>query len=177
MALAGSLALLMCPSPALGAESSRSVDSAHPVLGALDGSRPSPAAAEPTTVPASAGVEGSHIVEPGDTVSTIAARHGLRTADVLAINGLSWSSVIQPGQVLILAASAENAAPPVTPPAAPAAGGAHVVQGGDTISSVAQQHGLSIDAVLAANGLGWSSIIYPGQTLVIPGAGGGHPEC
>ena len=41
-------------------------------------------------------------MQRGDTVSAIAARFGLRTADVLALNGLGWSSIIYPGQVLRL---------------------------------------------------------------------------
>ncbi len=44
------------------------------------------------------------------------------------------------------------------------------MRGGDTISGIARQHGVSVQAIFAANGLGWSSIIYPGQSLAIPGA-------
>jgi LysM repeat protein len=41
-------------------------------------------------------------VELGDTISEIATRHGLPTADVLARNGLSWKTPIFPGQILSL---------------------------------------------------------------------------
>jgi LysM repeat protein len=41
-------------------------------------------------------------VELGDTVSEIATKHGLPTADVLARNGLSWKTPIFPGQILSL---------------------------------------------------------------------------
>ena len=119
----------------------------------------------------------THTVQPGDTVSAIAARHGLRTVDVLAINGLDWSSVIVPGQVLILAAVAADAAPQAPAPPAPPASGAssYAVQGGDTISAIARLHGLSIQDLFAANGLDWSSTIYPGQTLAIPGGASAAP--
>jgi len=171
VALAGSLAVLMSAAPAHAAEPSRSGDSASPrMLAALDGSStarvPTPSAVQ---IPASAAPE-TYEVQSGDTVATIAARHGLRTTDVLAINGLTWSSIIYPGQVLRLAAAPADPPPPA--PAAPAAptAGSYVVVGGDTISSIAAHHGMSIQAVLGANGLDWSSIIYPGQTLAIPGA-------
>ena len=171
VALAGSLAVLMSAAPAHAAEPSRSGDSASPrMLAALDGSStarvPTPSAVK---IPASAAPE-TYEVQSGDTVATIAARHGLRTTDVLAINGLTWSSIIYPGQVLRLAAAPADPPPPA--PAAPAAptAGSYVVVGGDTISSIAAHHGMSIQAVLGANGLDWSSIIYPGQTLAIPGA-------
>ena len=120
VALAGSLAVLMSAAPAHAAEPSRSGDSASPrILSALDGSSavrvPTPSSVR---IPASAAPE-TYEVQSGDTVATIAARHGLRTTDVLAINGLTWSSIIYPGQVLRLAAAPADPPPPA--PAAPAA--------------------------------------------------------
>jgi LysM repeat protein len=177
VALAGSLALLMSAAPAHAGEPMKSGDRAPRPLTGLDASRATAPTASPASVRISAtGTPETYTVQPGDTVSTIAARHGLRTTDVLAINGLSWSSVIHPGQVLHLAAAAPPAPPPaeVPAPVAPTAG-SYIVQGGDTISSIAERHGVSIDAVLGANGLGWSSIIYPGQTLAIPGSAAAAP--
>ena len=165
-ALAGSLAILMTAAPAQAAEPLSSDLRTTSLLGTLGGGGVLAAA----TVAAVAGE--THTVQPGDTVSAVAARHGLRTVDVLAINGLDWSSVIVPGQVLTLAAAAADApSPPVALPAPPAsAAGSYTVQGGDTISAIARLHSLPIPDLFAANGLDWSSIIYPGQTLVIPGA-------
>ena len=109
-------------------------------------------------------------VASGDTVSSIAGRYGLSTASVLALNGLGWKSIIYPGQLLTLSKSA--AAPIVTP--APTAGtgtgtGRYKIVTGDTISHIAASFGVSTQSVLSANSLGWSSVIYPGQTLAIPG--------
>jgi len=115
----------------------------------------------------------TYTVVPGDTVSSIAGRYGLSTASVLALNGLSWKSLIFPGQVLKLSASTTSATP-AAPTAAPpvGAGGRYTVVRGDTISAIASRFGVTTQAVLAANGLRWSSIIYPGQTIAIPA--GGH---
>ncbi|MCU1579165.1 MAG: LysM peptidoglycan-binding protein [Rhodoglobus sp.] len=122
------------------------------------------AAAASTT---SAGAPAMYRVTAGDTVSDIAGRFGLSTASVLALNGLSWSSLIFPGQELKLAG---GTVPLVElPPAAPSASGNYTIVTGDTISAIADRFGVSTLSVLTANGLGWSSIIYPGQTLVIPG--------
>ncbi|WP_182490147.1 LysM peptidoglycan-binding domain-containing protein [Microcella alkalica] len=107
-----------------------------------------------------------YTVEAGDTVSAIAARFGLSTAGVLALNGLSWKSVIFPGQVLKLTSAptkGATASAPVSP------GGAYQVRSGDTVSAIAARFGVSTKSILDVNGLGWSSIIYPGQTLLIPG--------
>ena len=126
------------------------------------------AAAVGAPAPASTPAPETYVVQRGDTVSAIAARHGLRTADVLAINGLSWSSIIYPGQVLRLTPGAASAPAPAP---APSAGTTYTVRAGDTISAIARRHGVSTTAMLAANGLGWSSIIYPGQVVKIPGGG------
>jgi LysM repeat protein len=56
-------------------------------------------------------------------------------------------------------------------PATPgAASGTYAIQKGDTLSGVAARHGVTVQALFAANGLGWGSIIYPGQKVVITGA-------
>ena len=111
----------------------------------------------------------TYTVQAGDTVSRIAARFDLRIGDVLALNGLGWSTPIHPGQVLKLVGAA---APPPAAAATPALStSAYAVAAGDTVSGIAQRHGVMTDALLAVNGLGRSSIIYPGQTLKIPAAG------
>lgn len=105
-------------------------------------------------------------VVPGDTVSSIAQRFGLSTAAILALNGLSWKSTIFPGQVLALTTS------PVKTTGTPApvtSAGRYTVVKGDTISALAARFGISTQSILDANGLAWTSIVYPGQTLVIPG--------
>ena len=109
----------------------------------------------------------SYVVQAGDTIATIAGRFGLRTVDVLTWNGLSWRSVIYPGQTITLQASA--AAAPATPAPAPAAAQTHTVVAGDTVYGIAQKYGTSVDAVLAANGLTRASVIYPGQQLAVAG--------
>ena len=116
-----------------------------------------------------------YTVEPGDTVSGIAGKYGLSTASVLALNGLGWSSMIFPGQELKLSAAGTVA--PAEAPSEATPSGRYTIVAGDTISGIADSFGVSTLSVLTANGLGWSSIIYPGQTLAIPGLiGPGTPD-
>ncbi len=125
-------------------------------------------AALPRVLP-TAPAPATYTVQEGDTVFSIAQRFDLRTVDVLTWNGLGWRSVIYPGQTLALAAPASAPTPAV--PAAPApAAATHTVVAGDTIFAIAQKHGTSVDTVLAANGLGRDSVIYPGQTIAIAAA-------
>lgn len=50
-------------------------------------------------------------------------------------------------------------------------GTVHVVQAGDTLYSIARRYGVSVDAIVAANGIVNPSLIYVGQRLVIPTGG------
>ena len=109
----------------------------------------------------------TYMVAAGDTVSGIAGRFGLATASVLALNGLGWKSIIFAGQTLKLTASGAVPAVKVT---AQKATTRYTIQTGDTIGGIAAKLGLSTQVLLSANGLGWSSIIYPGQTIAIPGS-------
>ncbi|GAA1949049.1 hypothetical protein GCM10009776_08880 [Microbacterium deminutum] len=164
-ALAGSIALALSGTPANAVDTR----SDQRMLRAL----PASADRAPATLRALRGASGAlpanYIVKRGDTINAIATRFGLRTVDVLALNGLSWKSVIYPGQVLRLTGSAAAAQTAPVAAAPRAASGTYTIKAGDTISSIAQRHGLSVRSVLAANRLGWSSVIYPGQKLVIPG--------
>ena len=44
----------------------------------------------------------------------------------------------------------------------------HTVQEGDTLGAIAQAHGVSVDDLIAANGLTDPNLLYVGQTLIVP---------
>jgi LysM repeat protein len=136
-----------------------------------------------TTAPPQASNSGRYTIVAGDTVGKIAAKFGLATNTVLSANGLSTSSIIYPGQTLAIPTTSPAAFTPapvahVTPivtPTPPATIGttpitsSYVVTSGDTISKIATKFGISIQSILNANNLSWSSIIYTGRTITIPG--------
>lgn len=117
----------------------------------------------------------THTVAPGQTLSGIAAAHGLSTASLAAANGISPETHVLAGATLTL--PAPGTAPPT--PSAPAAGG-YLVQPGDSLSVVAARHGLSSSQLAAANGLDPTGWLLNGATLQIPAAGAapgaGAPE-
>jgi LysM repeat protein len=147
----------------------------------LTGSTPAPAAPKPSapakTAPATSASGGGrvYVVKPGDTLSAIAARHGVGLSEVFKWNGLGMSSVIYPGQKVKVGGGSSTPAPsaPAAPKPsapAPASSGSYTIKAGDTLSGIAARNGVRLSDVLSANRLTMSSIIYPGQKLVIPGA-------
>ncbi|MGB3414330.1 MAG: LysM peptidoglycan-binding domain-containing protein [Microbacteriaceae bacterium] len=114
----------------------------------------------------------SYTVKKGDTVSGIAQQHGISTASILALNGLGWSSLIFPGQQLLLSkGSVTPITPAPTPAPAPQPGNSsdsYTVKAGDTVSGIAAKFGVSTQGILDLNGLNWKSIIYPKQVLKVP---------
>jgi LysM repeat protein len=145
----------------------RTAASAHSLIPARQLASHIPARAVPMTrTPA------TYTVRTGDTVSAIAARHGLDTQDVLRLNNLSPRSLIHPGEKLRLSGS------PAASPGFAARDGAHsrasgaqyVVRAGDTMSAIAVRHGVSLGGLLSANSLSMRSVIYPGQKIRITGS-------
>ncbi|MET4096531.1 LysM peptidoglycan-binding domain-containing protein [Arthrobacter sp. UYCu712] len=149
----------------------------------LGGNPPAPAAPAATPAPAAPASTGSaYTVKAGDTLGAIAARHGVKLSEVFGWNGLNMGSIIYPGQKIKIGAgtaapSAPSPAPaapaPVAPAATPApaapASGSYTIKAGDTLSGIAAKNGVKLADILSANRLTMSSIIYPGQKLVLSG--------
>ena len=99
---------------------------------------------------------GIYVVQPGDTLFSLARRAGLSVAAVQAANGLQ-DTLIAVGQRLRL-------------PGAVASGAYRVVRG-DTLFDIALRYGISVSELRANNGL-IGSDIFDGQVLVVGSAVG-----
>lgn len=122
-----------------------------------------PAVAAPVTSSA------TYTVKNGDSLGGIARRLGVVLADLLSANGLTLTSTIHPGDLLVVPGVAPAAATTTTPtPAAPLA---YVVVAGDFLFGVAKKLGVTVPALLAANSLTIASVITPGQALAVPAGG------
>jgi LysM repeat protein len=119
-----------------------------------------------------------HVVQAGENLFRISLRYNTTVDAIMAANGLT-SIYIYVGQELMIpgAGDAAPAEPAPTEPsgAAPAAGD-YVVKAGDTLSSIAVRYGVSVWALIQANGLTSWSLIYVGQSLAIPGMEGPSPN-
>ncbi|MCU1405925.1 MAG: LysM peptidoglycan-binding protein [Glaciihabitans sp.] len=116
-----------------------------------------------------------YTIAKGDTVGGIASKFGVSVASILAANSLDVSSVIYAGRTLNIPGGGETVVSAPTSVAAatsPSAAGSYTIKPGDTITGIAKQFGIGTQALLEANGLSASSIIFSDQKLVIPAAGG-----
>ena len=147
-----------------------------PLFGGVASAAPADAATteERTTV------DTTITVREGDSLAGLAWRHGVRLSELLRANSLVLTSVIHPGQSLVIPAGARvNAGSPTTASstgatttAAALTSGAteYVVVAGDALSSIAWRHGVTLGALLRANALEATSLILPGRRLSIPPA-------
>lgn len=142
-----------------------------------------------------------YIVQPGDRLVDIAARYGVSAGAIVRANRLANSDVIYPGQRLTIpvpgAATSTPTTTPTQPPATPTVPPAttpvstpdgtpaatpsatatagpkyHTVELGDTLAKIARAYGVTSAAIVEANSLASADLIYVGQRLLIPEAGG-----
>jgi LysM repeat protein len=106
-----------------------------------------------------------HVVQPGETVSGIAARYRISVAAIVKANKLGPGAVIRPGQKLSL----PGVRPRTTTAPRPPVTHAYVVQRGDTLSGIAVAAGVPLTTITALNHLNASDVIFPGQRLLLPG--------
>lgn len=93
-----------------------------------------------------------HIVRPGDTPASVAARFDIPTALLLSLNGLNTQSVLVVGQALLIRVPRET----------------HTVRAGETVYSIARLYGLSPRQLYQNNFfLGGRGALSVGDTLVI----------
>ncbi len=136
-------------------------DSGFPVV--------TPIPQEPTPIPQK-NVEGTHIVQPGETLYGIATHYGKNFRELAAWNGIEQPYHLSAGQTLVLSPPIgwnPTLTPPASPirkPTAPLAPTQptpsprvdkdhHIVQPGDSLYRIARRYGLSINELALWNAL------------------------
>jgi LysM repeat protein len=108
------------------------------------------------------------VVQPGQTLSHIAAREGVSVERLVRLNNLADPNRIYAGQRLRVSSSESAKASPAGRPAA----ASHRVSLGETLSGIALRYRSTVSAIARANDIGNVSLIYAGQVLRIPGGKG-----
>ncbi|MFT9452239.1 LysM peptidoglycan-binding domain-containing protein [Liquorilactobacillus ghanensis] len=111
-------------------------------------------------------------VKSGDSLWAIAQKYGTTVAELQKLNGLNGNTLITPGQSLKVSGTAPAATPApakaatTTPQVTVSANHVtYTVKSGDSLYTIAQEYGVSVDSLRSANKLG--SVLVPGQTLTV----------
>ena len=125
-----------------------------------------------------------HIVQPGETLASIANLYGLTTEQLAQINNIANPDRILRGETLTVfttpvtesteaveVAEAEAVEPVEEAPASPPNGIPYVVQPGEHLAEIAQRYGITWPAIVQANNITDPNRVEAGQTIIIPEAG------
>lgn len=133
---------------------------------------------------------GFYVVQPGDSLSSVAVRYNVSLSELATINGLYDVHRVFVGQVLRLPAPLPPGflQPPITSPAQPPVvqppviyppvvqlplGNIvgfrnYIVRQGDNLSNIAVRFGSTVQAIMGYNGLANANFIFTDQHLTIP---------
>lgn len=119
----------------------------------------------------------TYIVKKGDTLSGIAAKHGVNLSILMEANGMNRKSVIKVGQKISIPAKSASAKSksafeepkfaPLSKETSSAEVVTYVVEKGDNLSKIASKYRTSVAAIMELNGMSKTSINV-GKKLKIP---------
>jgi lipoprotein-anchoring transpeptidase ErfK/SrfK len=130
------------------------------------------------------------VVNPGETLTMLAARHGVSVQSLMSVNNLPNANFVYSGQRLLIPdplmlfehqpPHQSPAASPAVAPSSPQADQSsaaplptesvfYTVGPGDTLAAIAQRYGTSVAAIAEANNLTNWNFVWYGQRLRIPG--------
>jgi LysM repeat protein len=99
-----------------------------------------------------------YTVKSGDTLSKIAAAHGVTIQALFAANNINNANIIYIGQVLTIPGKASSTTSDTK----------YTIKSGDTLSKIAAAYGVTMQALAAANNISNINNISVGQVLTIP---------
>lgn len=117
------------------------------------------------------GYQCTYVVQRGDTMYSIGRRFEIPPYLLASVNNIANINYISVGMVLHVPCNQNPGPfpPPKTPTPPPSNNcGTYVVRYGDWLARIAARYGISWQVLAAANHIANPSVLYAGQTLVIP---------
>jgi len=114
-----------------------------------------------------------YVIQPGDTLYALARHYGISVASIEQHNPGLRSRYLRPGQAVLIPLLRETE-PFSRRPAQPVFGpprpfhGTHVVAPGDTLWSLSRRHGVTLQELADANGMGSGDTLSIGRALKVP---------
>ncbi|MBN2331794.1 MAG: LysM peptidoglycan-binding domain-containing protein [Deltaproteobacteria bacterium] len=106
-------------------------------------------------------------VRRGDSLWSIARKYRISVADIRSWNGLGRSTLIKPGQVLVLSDQRQQKQLAAASFTTASVNKAIRLRRGDTLWKVSRDHGLTVQQLCRWNNLQEGSILQPGQVLYL----------
>lgn len=103
-------------------------------------------------------------VQPGETLSDLADRHGVSLSGLMKANGITNADMVEAGQRLTIPGSAGGSNQ------AKGTSGKVTVKPGETLSQIADRHGMTLSRLLKLNDISNPDHVEVGQSLVVTGA-------
>lgn len=107
---------------------------------------------------------GTHEVQAGETLAQIAEQYNVTLTDLIAFNGNTITNphVVKIGTVLIIPGRSAADVSILNQTT-------YTVQEGDSLLGIAQQFGVTVEALMAANNISNADLLRVGDELIIPG--------
>jgi LysM repeat protein len=116
---------------------------------------------------------GQVTVREGETLSEIADRLGVPMSRLMKLNGISDPNLVEAGRVLTVPGSSGGGN---SRAAAATGGGTVTVKEGETLSQIAERHGMSMERLMAINGISDPDHVEAGRSLRVSGAVAAAPS-
>ena len=164
-----SLSALLGSNPALSKSSKLSIGQEIMIPSGNATAQPAPIIVPETSVNVGTS-SGTYIVKAGDSLSRIARNNQVSLSALMKINGMNSSSIIRPGQTLLLPDSTISSSLTPSPVVVPSGATTHIVKKGENLTRISSLYGISIKQIMALNGLSDPGKIRVGQSLIVSGA-------
>jgi LysM repeat protein len=107
---------------------------------------------------------GTHVVRSGESLHTIARKHGTTVGALVEANGIKNPNLILAGQQLTIPSGGGGGGSSST-----GGGQTHTVRSGDTLAGIAARYGTTVSALARANGIANPHLIVIGRSLHVQG--------
>lgn len=109
----------------------------------------------------------THVVQPGESLSEIAAAYGVSMSALISANGIGNSDYIYTGQRLMIPSGSGDYSNSYNR----GSGGYVTVGRGDSLSLIASIHGMTVNELMQLNGLSNPNHVWIGQRLLVSRGG------
>jgi murein DD-endopeptidase MepM/ murein hydrolase activator NlpD len=135
--------------------------------------------------------EKTHVVQNGDTLYSLSRLYGVKTQDILFLNGITDTAKIKAGQKLKIPGASIVLEPVKQEPAKTSSAVLqssaslktpapafieHKAEKGETLFGIAKSYGVTVEKIQSANNLSSKYVLKAGDKLKIPAANGGLPQ-